>query len=611
MSKSFDLSAIFKVVDRASLPIKSIGRSIAKLSEPIAKVSKKLSAMGKKMREVGKGMTMKLTAPIAAFGALAIRSATNFQDAMNKVGAITRASAEDMEKLKVAARDAGKTTQFSATQSADAMSFLAMAGLDVNQTIEALPGTLQLAAAGGMDLATAADIATNVMTSMGLKVKDLTHVNDVLAVAQSRANTNITELAEAMKPIAGTASTLGMSLEETTATLAKMADVGNKGGIAGTLLRNALMALALPTEKTKRVFSELNMNLEDFTTKDGKVKDFSLMVDQLSESGATAGQIMEAFGKRGGRAILDLQKSGGANLRKLTAELKASDGAAKEMAETMMKGLPGAFKRLGSVWEAVQLSIMDSGVGDFIEKVINKLITFLEEVAESSPNLLLIISIIAGIVAALGPLLISVGFMVTAMGALTAVSLPVIGIVLAVIAVVGLLAAAAYQIEKNWSNLMFWFGIYWDKIKDMFFNAIEFIKELFFNYHPLGIIIANWGAIIDWFVGMWAGIKNIFWDSINSIDQFFTETIENIMGKINAVKEFFTFGGSDMNAEMSKQYNVGGSVGQTIKSQSETDIKLKVSTDSGAIVTAEKFDKKKGDANVELFTDAALATGSW
>ncbi len=451
---TFDLSILLEAKNKSTSTFRQVSEDMKNLSKRIVKVSvaarrmgAAMKAAGNKMKDVGKTLSTKVTAPIAAIGALAVRSTLSFEQSMNKVSAVTLATGKTLEEMEELARKMGSTTAFSASQAAEAMTFLAQAGLTTDEVMGALPDTLSLAAAGGLELAQAADIATNVMAGMGLKVKDLAKVNDVLALAQARSNTNILELSEAMKPIAGTASTLGVGITELTALLGKMADTGQKGGIAGTLLRNAMLKLVKPTNATAGTLKELGINLSDFVTKGGKIQNFTGLVEKLSKKGATTGQIFKIFGERGARAVLDLQKAGGPAIRKLTKELEDSEGTAKEMQKRMQKGLPGAMAKLKSATESLLITIGKKMAPVLIkvgEKLI-KMVEFFESLDDSTQDTILII---ASLVAALGPLLILVGTLTTAFGAMSAALSPVALVVLAVIAVVAIIITVFVKWEK-------------------------------------------------------------------------------------------------------------------------------------------------------------------
>src|SRR5690554_4096455 len=156
----------------ASLMVR-IGGDISDLEKALSKVSRKMQDAGKQMSEMGKTLTTRVTAPLVGFGALALRTAGNFESSMNRVAAISQATGQELEQLENVARQLGATTQFSASQAADAMSFLAMAGFEVNEVTQAMPSVLNLAAAAQLDMASAADIASNIMSGFNMTANEL------------------------------------------------------------------------------------------------------------------------------------------------------------------------------------------------------------------------------------------------------------------------------------------------------------------------------------------------------------------------------------------------------------------------------------------------------
>ncbi|MCK5600438.1 phage tail tape measure protein, partial [Candidatus Pacearchaeota archaeon] len=346
------VNVLFRLKDQLS-------GKFAQMSKQFDTFRKKMDITAAKMQKVGRTMSTHLTLPILGLGALAGRTAVKFDDSMRKVQAITKATGGEFTGLRDLAMKLGQDTKFTASQAAEGMTFLGMAGLNVNEVMSALPKTLQLAAAGGITLAEAADISTNVMTAMGKTTEDLTHINDVLASTATSTNTSILELAEGMKNVAGFASEVGISTEELSAQLGKMASGGEKGGIAGTLLRNAFQALLKPTAKMNKLFKQSGVDISNFVTSGGKIKDFNGLMEKLTKGGANASQIMQAFGERGGRAIISLMKTGGPNLKELTTQLVNSQGAAAKMAATMESGPGGVFRRLKSVVESLAIAMAD------------------------------------------------------------------------------------------------------------------------------------------------------------------------------------------------------------------------------------------------------------
>jgi len=183
----------------------------------------------------------------------------NFQESMNKVGAISKASATEMKALEDSARSLGATTRFSASEVADGMSFMAMAGFQVNEIVGAMPNVLNLATAASVDMATAADISSNILTGFGLKTSELAMANDVLVTAMTNSNVDLRMLGESMKYVGPVASGLGVSFTQTAAAIALMGNAGIQGSMSGTALRGSLTRLATPTDKEAGLMKKLNL----------------------------------------------------------------------------------------------------------------------------------------------------------------------------------------------------------------------------------------------------------------------------------------------------------------------------------------------------------------
>lgn len=200
----------------------NLGLDTAAFQDGLSSATKSLQKTGRQMQRTGKAMTKAITVPVAGFGALIAKTAGDFEASMNQVGAVSGATGNQLDELRKTARDLGATTQFSASEAADAMKFLSMAGFDANQTIEALPGTLQLAAAASLDLGDAADIVSNILSGYGIQVEELSRVNDVLVKTFTSANTDLRQLGEAMKYAGPVASAAGVQFEEAAAAIGLM-----------------------------------------------------------------------------------------------------------------------------------------------------------------------------------------------------------------------------------------------------------------------------------------------------------------------------------------------------------------------------------------------------
>jgi TP901 family phage tail tape measure protein len=355
--------------------------------------------VGEAAETLGKNLSVFVTAPLVAFGATAIKTAGDFEAAMNRVAGITRATGVEFQQLENLAKELGATTQFSASQAADAMGFLAMAGFDTNQIISALPGTLELAAAGNLDLARAADIASNVLSGYGMEAEEVGRVNDVLALASISANTNVEQLGNAFKFVAPVASAMGVSIEESAAAIGIMSDAGIQGEMAGTALRNILAELAKESDT-------LGVSVYDTN---GVMLPLADILAQLESRGFTTAESMGEFGMRAGPALQALLSRGSGALRDLTTNLEGAGGTAARLAATNMEGFNGAVLNLRSAVEGLQIAIAQSGLLDFFQSLVERLTGVIRQLSTLDPAVLRVITVVSGLAAAVGPLLFVFG----------------------------------------------------------------------------------------------------------------------------------------------------------------------------------------------------------
>lgn len=301
----------------------------------------KLRNISSTLSGIGAELSLKVTAPLALAGGIALKTAVDFDDSMRKVAAVTGATGEQFDALRQQALDLGSATAFSSSQAASAMQYLGMAGLSTNEILEATPQMLSLASAGTMDLGTAADISTNVLSGFNLQVKDLAHVSDILAQAAASSNTSVEQLGTAMAYAAPVASAAGLSIEETTAAIQVMSNSGIQGSMAGTALRGALTSLLSPTKQATDVLASYGLTADDVNP---QIHSLAEIIDTLNGVGISAGDTMTLFGDRAGSGMTKLLEAGRGGIEKYSDALKDCDGAAARMAETMESG-PGAKLR--------------------------------------------------------------------------------------------------------------------------------------------------------------------------------------------------------------------------------------------------------------------------
>ncbi len=310
----------------------------------------------------------------------AVETAANFEAAMSKVQAITRSNSSEMQALTENARMLGETTQFSATQAADAMSYLGMAGWNANQIIAGMPGLLALAAAGGTDLARTADIVSDDLTAFGLSADQAGHMADVFAVTVTRTNTNVEMLGKTMEYAAPVAKAFGASMEETAALAGLMANSGIKASQAGTALRSGFLRLAGPPKQATKAMQELGMSMSDITAQQQETRaaleslgismsdtngprKMSAILTELRDKTADLGQeeklatLKMIFGTEAATGWLAVLDAGPETFNDLVDQMENCDGEAQKMAETMMNNAKGAFIQLKSAMEGLGISV--------------------------------------------------------------------------------------------------------------------------------------------------------------------------------------------------------------------------------------------------------------
>lgn len=290
----------------------------------------------------------------------------SFEASMSQVAATMGMTAEeinagsaDYEKLSAAAKKCGADTKYSASEAADALNYLALAGYSVDKSVETLPKVLNLAAAGGMDLAYASDLVTDSMAALNLQTKDLDNYIDEMACTSQKSNTSVAQLGEATLVCAGTVTLTKQSLETMNAELGVLANNGIKGAEGGTHLRNILLSLTSPTSSAEEALAELNIQVSDA---DGNIRDLNdVMVDMnasMAEMSSTekTQMISRIFNKTDIAAVNSLLKGTGDEYNNLKAELEQCSGAAKNMADTMNNNLKGKVTILKSALEGLGIA---------------------------------------------------------------------------------------------------------------------------------------------------------------------------------------------------------------------------------------------------------------
>lgn len=299
---------------------------------------------------------------IGTLGVAAVKVGSDFEGAMSKVEAISGATGSDLEALTNKAKEMGASTKFSATESANAFEYMAMAGWKTEDMLNGIEGIMNLAAASGEDLATTSDIVTDALTAFGMSAQDSTHFADILAQASSNANTNVGMMGETFKYVAPVAGALGYSAEDTATAIGLMANAGIKSSQAGTSLRSIMSRLAKPTKEVQTAMDALGISL---TNSDGSMKELNEVIDDLRTgfsglSEAEAAQMAAALGGQEAMSgLLAIVNASDEDFNKLQSSIYSCDGAAAQMAETMNDNLQGQLTILKSGLEGLGISFYE------------------------------------------------------------------------------------------------------------------------------------------------------------------------------------------------------------------------------------------------------------
>lgn len=534
-----------------------------------------LVSLGNGISSVGTTLTHTFTLPLVAAGTAATGFASNFETSLSKVKAISGATAGEMVLLKDKALDMGAQTKFSASEAADAMQYMAMAGWKTESMLEGISGIMDLAAADGLDLATASDIVTDALTAFGLQAKDSAKFADVLAKASSTANTNVSMLGESFKYVAPVAGALGYSVEDISIALGLMANSGIKASQAGTTLRASLSRMVKPTDKAAAAMEKYGISLSN---QDGTMKTYKEVMDSLR---AGLGDLSEAeqaktatilFGQEAMSGMLAIINASEEDYNKLTDAIYNSEGAAQEMASTMMDNLSGSFEEMMGALETLAIKVGDL-LSPVIRDIIDSIGAFIDKLSEMSEEELKQMIQIAALVAAIGPFITIFGKLISSIGMLSlgfkaigelstslgASFTTMLGPILAVIAVVGLLIAAFVDLWKNNEDFRNNVIAIWEEIKSSFEG---FINEIVERLNEMGI---TFESVTNFLKALWEGFTSILAPLFKGAFKLISDTVSlglnlilslfdyfrgvltgdwelMLAGLVNALKSFFNFG---------------------------------------------------------------------
>jgi len=544
----------------------------------------KIAATGEKLKTVGDNISsagqklLPVTAGVTALGTAAVSTAANFESSMSQVQAtmgitkdamstVNGESVNTMDTLSALAKKMGSETAFSASECAEALNYLALAGYDTQQMCDTLPTVLNLAAAGGIDLAAASDMVTDAMSALGMGVDEAGTMVDQMAKTASTTNTSVAQLGEGILTIGATAKTVKGGTAELNTALGILANNGIKGAEGGTHLRNVILSLQNPTDKAAACMEQLGLDVYD---SEGNMRSLNDILGDLNMSmdGMTAAEksniIGQIFNKTDLSSVNALLANTGTTWDDLQQSIIDSGGAAQQMADTQLDNLQGQITILKSALEGLAISF-----GELLMPAIKMIVGWVQQFVDwlngMDEGTKKVITTVALLAAALGPVLIVVGKVVSAVGTIMTIVPKVAGVIntvktafaalnttmlanpifLIIAAITALVAAFIYLWNTNEDFRQFWINL-WENVKEVAIAVWEAIKNFFSAAWEAisSTAQAVWNGIKDFFSGLWEGIKTIFSTVVEVIKTIIT-TYFNIYKTIittvlNAIKTVFT-----------------------------------------------------------------------
>ena len=529
----------------------------------------KIDVAGQKMETVGNSIAgagkkmMGVTTVIGGVGVAAVKTAADFDSAMSQVAAVSGATGKDFDALRNKAREMGAKTKFSATEAAEAMNYMAMAGWKTEDMLDGIEGVMNLAAASGEDLAATSDIVTDALTAFGLSAKDSGHFADILAAASSNANTNVSMMCETIKYCAPIAGALGFSAEDTAEAIGLMANAGIKSSQAGTALRTIMNNLAGDVKISGKAIGDVTIAT---TNADSSMRDLS---DILADCRSAFGNLTESekaqaaeslVGKNAMSGFLALMNAGEDDIAKLSSAIDNCDGSAEKMAMTMQDNLAGQLTILKSQLQELAISFGDI-LMPAIRSIVSKLQGFVDKLNGMDEGTKRTIVTIALLVASIGPLLVIIGTAISKIGvamqgvvklangisklkvsvqggtgvlgklgaALGGISAPV----LAVVAVIAVLVAAFVHLWKTNEGFRDAIIGTWNRIKDTISGFCQGIVD---RLNALGFQFTD---IVDVLKTVWDGFCQVLAPIFEGVFNNIANILSTVTGVITGILDVF------------------------------------------------------------------------
>lgn len=531
------------------------------LADSSQSMSSRFQAAGQMLTRAGTTLTACVTVPLAGMGAASVKTAADFESSMSNVQALSGATGSELQQLSDLAKEMGASTQFSASQCADALSYMALAGWDTQQSMDALPGVLNLAAASGMDLANASDAVTDILSAFSMQASDAGMAADQFAYAQANANTSADQLTEAMANCGVNANGFGQDLTQTNAVLMALSNEMLKGAPAGTALSavfrdmgNAMENGSIQIGKTKVKITDANGDFLDMTD---ILKGVEEATDGMSESERQAA-LSSTFTADSIKAMGILLNEGSDKVAGYADQLENCSGTAEKMAETMNDNLNGQITALKSALEGAAIAI-----GEALLPMMKGLVSALQGALDwfngLSDGMKTTIVTIGLIAASIGPLLLILGSLASAIGNILELRTLLSGS--------SMLSGAIIRVTGLFSGLR-------NVIMGSVVPALQSLWA-FMLTNPITFVIAAIAALVAGFVYLWNNCESFrnFW--INLWDNI-VETVSKIPGEVQKIFEKIQKFFSELPDKISKGldsvgdkiidwgYSISGGVGDTM-----------------------------------------------
>ena len=539
-----------------------------------ATTNDKLKGLGSAMNSIGSQLSTKVTLPIVGLGVSATKMSADFNQAMSGVKAISGATGSEFEALREKALELGAATAFSSQEVAAGMIEMAKAGWSSQQIIDGMGGVLDAAAASGESLATVSTIVADAITSFGLAAADSTKVADLMAQAANSGTIDIVDIGESMKYAAPLAKALGFSIEDVTTAIAAMSTAGIKGSQAGTSLRTMFSGLSSDVKLASDTFGEVKVAVRD---SDGNMRSlFDILSDMRTafDKMTQAEKVMNAeniAGKNGMSGLLAVMTMTQSEYEKVAATMYESQGAADETARTMQDNLSMAVEQLGGAFETLAIRI-----GDVLTPLIRSFVEWLtgvvEKIGQLDPTILRVVTVIAALAAALGPLLL-IGAKILTLIASAKTAMATLGIATGALTgplgiVIAAVTAFAAAWATNFGGIRDATGEILGAIGQLLSTWFTFIKELW-NNNALGIkstitFLFDWlKTTVEFALGIVEGLVKTFVGLLTLDTEMFTSGLKKLVDSfINLAKGMF-------NAFNKWVGNILGNIVNAVKSKVE------------------------------------------